>query len=117
MCRKERVTDSKTVKIIAAAVFIFMVCVFGYSIYSNSYNSYEHLEKDACTGVTSSFKQNGMENECVDADIDKKLSKNEEFYHGYALLDDGSTVEFWSWFLKDGTIKTAVKIQKRITVL
>lgn len=105
-----KVMNSNLTRFFISALIILLVVV-GFAFYnSSSVNSYEDLEPDACSGVTQTFKQNGMSNECVDADIDKKLSSDKEFYHGYALLDDGETVEFWTWFREDGTVKTAIKI-------
>ena len=37
----------------------------------------------------------GYEEVCVEATIDKKLTDNKDFFHGYAILSSGEEVEFW----------------------
>lgn len=106
-------------KWVAAMGLVTVVAFTGYWVWETELKDtgYTSLESKACIGITDAFRQNAMDHECVDADIDEKLSEDKDFYHGYALLDSGDTVEFWSWFRKDGTIKTAVKISNKELML
>lgn len=109
----------KMPKIGSLLIWIAAVAFAGYGVWKTEFQNigYSSLEDKACIGITDAFKQNSMDSECVDADIDEKLSKDKDFYHGYAMLDSGDTVEFWSWFREDGTIKTAVKISNKELML
>ncbi|HCO5859407.1 hypothetical protein nimi_44 [Escherichia phage nimi] len=106
-------------KIKSILMWVAVVAFIGFWVWETELKDigYASLESKACIGITDAFRQNAMDHECVDADIDEKLSKDKDFYHGYALLDSGDTVEFWSWFRKDGTIKTAVKISNKELML
>ncbi|AXU22548.1 hypothetical protein Pr121lw_29 [Escherichia phage vB_EcoM-Pr121LW] len=106
-------------KIKSILMWVAVVAFIGYWVWETELKDigYTSLESKACIGITDAFRQNAMDHECVDADIDEKLSKDKDFYHGHALLDSGDTVEFWSWFREDGTIKTAVKISNKELML
>lgn len=78
------------------AFSILLLCGLGLGLTIHSLGEdYRDQEAYACSIATYTLQVSGYEEVCVEATIDKKLTDNKDFFHGYAILSSGEEVEFW----------------------
>lgn len=79
------------------ALGIILICGLGlgFTIASLQNDDYSNQEIVACEVMSYTLELNGYNEVCVEAKIDKKLTDNKDFFHGYAIISSGEEVEFW----------------------
>lgn len=86
--------------VLALGILLFCGLGLGFIIHSLG-EDYKDQEVYACQVATYTLQKSGYEEVCVEATIDEKLTKNKDFFHGYAILSSGEEIEFWLYMDED----------------
>lgn len=86
--------------VLALGILLFCGLGLGFIIHSLG-EDYKGQEAYACQVATYTLQKSGYEEVCVEATIDEKLTKNKDFFHGYAILSSGEEIEFWLYMDED----------------
>lgn len=87
-------------RMLALGILLFCGLGLGFTIHSLG-KDYKDQEAYACQVATYTLQKSGYEEVCVEATIDEKLTKNKDFFHGYAILSSGEEIEFWLYVDED----------------